>query len=298
MPACRRSTAAWLDSRRRFFQFLHAAFALGTGAVPATPRPLMLYAQHWVDADLAQRFVEDFPDAQFVHTIRDPITAIDSWFDRQTQLYLGEAGGRPEHAPYLNPAASAVLSFLAWDHPHRGLEARSRAVRFEDMHLAPDALMRRLAAWLKIADDPCLRQSTWLGKPYVVEVGGVPWCGPNPANAARRSRNLTAADRLVLFALLNENFRTWSYPSPRFLRPVWVRLALLAVLCWVPLGLEIKNARLVLERQARPALRERRFAYACGALLFPLRRRARIMAGLALDTLLRVTRRRLPLERL
>jgi hypothetical protein len=283
--------------RRQFFQFVHAAFAVACGRAPANAAPLMLYAQHWRDQSLARRFVEDFPQGKFVHTIRDPITSIDSWFDRTTDLHLAEDGGHPElSAQYLNPAASAILSFLEWDRPHTGFAATSRAVRFEDMHLAPEALMRRLANWLGIEFAPILLQSTWNNRPYVVKSGGVSWCGPNPANARRRSRNFNGADRLLMFALLHENFSRWNYDSPRAMRWLPVRLATIALLWVVPTSLEQRNARLVWQRQAVPAWRLGRRRFACGAAPFLVLRRLRMMTGVAVEFMARLAGRRRVLE--
>jgi hypothetical protein len=257
----------------------------------------MLYAQHWRDQALARRFVQDFPQGKFVHTIRDPITSIDSWFERQTSLYLAEDGGHPElSARYLNPAASAILSFLEWDRPHAGLAAASRAVRFEDMHLQPEALMRKLADWLGIDFAPILLQSTWNTRPYVVESGGVAWCGANPANVKRRSRNLSGADRLLTFALLHENFSRWGYHTPLAMRWLPVRLATIASLWVVPTSLELRNAQLILQRQVLPAWRLGRWRFACGAAPFFVARRLRIMAGVALELLGRLSGRRDVLE--
>lgn len=108
-----------------------------------------------------------------------------------------------------------MLGFLIWDRPHRGMESRTRAIRFEDMHLAPEVMMRGLADWIGIPYHPCLLESTWNGAPYVIEIRGVSWCGPNPVNVKHRWKNLNPADRLLIFALLHDNFVAWNYPSPR-----------------------------------------------------------------------------------
>jgi len=273
---------AWLDERRRFFQFLHVAYALALGRRPATSRPLMIYAQHWVSDELAARFVEDFPAGRFIHTIRDPISSFDSWFDRNLDMQKYGAGPRLELASrYLSPAVETVKHLLTWDRAHREMAARTRAIRFEDMHVAQEATMRQLADWLGIGYRPSLLQSTWNGTPYVVEIRGVPSCGPNPANALRRSKNLNPADRLLVFALLHDNFIAWNYPIPEALRRRWVRLCAIALVWLVPMRMELATARLVLRRQALPALRSGRVGFAVGAPLFLLTRRLRMMLLIA-----------------
>jgi hypothetical protein len=278
--------AAWLNERRRFFQFLHVAYAVAIGRRPGTSRPLMVYAQHWVNEERAACFVEDFPNAQFIHTIRDPISSFDSWFDRVLDMQMYGAGKRPELASqYLSPAIDTVKHLLTWDRAHRGMESRTRAVRFEDMHVAPEATMRRLAEWLGIGYRPSLLQSTWNGTPYVVEIRGVASCGPNPANALRRSKNLDAADRLTIFALMHENFIAWNYPSPKLLRRRWMRLCVIALFWLIPMRMELATARWVLERQALPALRNGRVGFALRAPLYVLERRLRMMWLIAAQAL-------------
>ena len=137
-----------LQARRRFFQFLHVAYAGALGRPAVNPRPLMISAQHWVNDELAQALVEDFPDARFLHTIRDPISALDSWLERH---FIWQFRDNPDlTSGYRYPAFDALRELLSWDAGHRGLEKRTRAIRFEDMHLAPERTMRRLAEWLGV----------------------------------------------------------------------------------------------------------------------------------------------------
>ncbi len=288
---------AWLDSSQCFFQLMHVAYALGTGRPPTNPQPLMLYAQHWPNEVLAAKLLADFPTARFVHAVRDPITAVDSWFDRQIELYLKSMDGHPElAASYLNPAAACLLTIIDWSHPQRGLAAISRAIRFEDMHLDPDGLMRQLEQWLGIAAKPGALSSTWNGQPYVVQAGGKSWVGPNPANTRRRWRNLNVFDRALLFALLHENFIAWKYPSPWLMR-IWpLRLLVVVLLGWLPMKLEAANAGLVYRLQMKPAWKRGRYGFALRAPLFILGRRLRIGLGVAREAALRLLGRRRVLQ--
>jgi len=267
--------AGELNARPRFFQFLHVAYA-GALAKPAdNPRPLMISAQHWINESLAQAFVADFPDARFLHTIRDPISAFDSWLERHfiwqfkdnTDLFSG----------YRYPVFDAVRDLLAWDSGHRGMEARTRAVRFEDMHLTPAETMRRLAEWLGVPYHPSMIESTLNGNPYVVEGSGQSWIGSNPQSARRRSKNLNALDRLLVFALLHRNFMAWKYPSPGVLRSVWLRASVIAIGCLIPSKMEIVNVRNILRLQALPALRAGRYGFALRAPIVLLVRRLRMI---------------------
>jgi hypothetical protein len=274
--------AEWLNARMRFVQFLYVAYAVAAGRRPGTPRPLIVYGQHYTDEELARAFVADFRDGRFIHTIRDPISAIDSWFDRKMV-------GEYPPGQYPSPAVETMRDLLTWDRPHRGMEARTRAIRFEDLHLAPEATMRRLADWLGIPYNPCLIESTYNGAPFVFESGGVTMLGANPANARRRSRNQNAADRWLMFALLHENFRAWGYDCPRVLRYAWLRLCVIAGLLLIPMKMEIITAHMLVTQQALPALRTGRIRHGLGAFVFFLERRLRMMLLIASEARARLT---------
>ena len=262
-------------ARRRFFQFLHVAYAGALDRPAVNPRPLMLTAQHWINPELAQAFVDDFPNARFLHTIRDPISAIDSWLERHFTWQFGKDADLS--SGYRYPAFDALRDLLSWDAGHRGLEERTRAIRFEDMHLAPERTIRRLADWLGVPFRPCLLDSTLNGRPYVVEAGGRSWVGANPTNARRRSKNLDALDRLTVFSVLHRNFVGWGYPYPRFLRHRLTRAAVVFVGMLIPTKMEWVNIRNILRLQAAAAFRKRRYAHALLAPCVLLARRLRMM---------------------
>lgn len=284
----------WLNSSFRFVQFIHVAYDLAIARRRTTRQPLLICSQHWMNQELAEHFLRDFPAAQFIHTIRDPITCIDSWFSWKMQKAALDSkdASYSVTADYCDNAVATMLDLLSWDRPHRGMGARTRTIRFEDMHLAPEAVMRRLAAWLAIPYLPCLLDSTWNGNPYVVNVRGVPCCGPRVSNAERRFENLAPIDRLLVFALFDTNFVEWRYPAPSPMHRRWIQLCVLVLIMIVPLKIEIKNARMILASQALPSLRNHRVGFAAGAMLFLLQRRLRMMLLIAKESTLRLSRRR------
>ena len=289
-------TAAWLGTRQRFFQFLHTAYAVANAQRPEGTRPVMVYAQHWFNERLARQFLEDFPCARFIHTVRDPISGLNSWFERHMSWQFVENPTLTSR--YVFPAYDTLASLLASDSAHRGAEERSWAVRFEDMHLALEATMRRVADWLPVAFRPSLLQSTLNGNPYVFEGSGGTWNGPNAANARRRSQNLHACDRWLVFALLHPNFKAWNYPSPKIFERRWVRLCAIAFLCCIPTKMELRNARELLRQQALPALRAGRIGYALGGPLHLIARRMRMICLIVLQAIGRETSKRRPIRML
>jgi hypothetical protein len=287
---------AWLNSRRRFIQFLHVAYGVATGLRPAISTPLIIYCQHWPKEEYARCFIGDFPDGRFIHTIRDPISTIDSWYERQIELQTFILEQRPHlighylgriSSHYLDPSGQTIRSLLRADRAHPGLEAVTRAVRFEDLHLTPEATMRRVADWLGIPYRPCLVESTFNGTPYLHRSGNTTWIGANPRNAQRRSRNLSAADRWLLFALLHENFMSWNYASPKILDRRWVRFGVIATLLPLPMKMEFLNIKLIFQRQLLPGIKRRRILYVCGAPLYVLLRRLVMMVFIASQARLR-----------
>lgn len=263
------------ESRAGFFRFLHVAYALAQDRQAGHPRPMIIFAQHWWNELLAARFREDFPGAKFLHTVRDPISAVDAWLEMHFKWQLGGSGPVSRGYPY--PVFDAYRDLLSWDLPHPGMSSNSRAVRFEDMHTEPDSLMCRVAHWLCIAEPGARITSTLNGRPYVVVIDAQRIVGSNPARAVRRSRNLGAFDRLLIFALLYRNFVDWRYPVPAVLRSPWLRALILLAGSMIPSRLEATNAAALLRRQCLPALKSGRIGYAGGTPFVILIRRGRIM---------------------
>jgi hypothetical protein len=229
-----------------------------------------------------------------MHSIRDPISALDSWLERH---FIWQFKDNPNlNHKYVSPALDAYLNLLSWDRSHRDSDAQSCAIRFEDLHLCPEATMRNLAKWLEVPYRSSMLESTLNGRPYVVTGGGVSWVGANPSNAARRSKYLNRFDQLVIFALLQRNFSAWRYPTPAPLKSIWVRLALIIAAAVAPTKMEVTNAKYNASLQAAPAVRARRLLFASMLPLVVLKRRLRFAWLFALQAVIRQFGRRRPLR--
>lgn len=227
----------FLESRRAFFQLLHIAYCVALGRRPVSARPLIVYAQAMANDQLARYLVEDFPQARFIHTVRDPITNVGRLFEHDLQ-------------PHGFLAAMYVIARLSfWDKPHTGMASRTGAIRFEDLHLHLEETMRAVAAWLGLPYRSSLLDSTFNGRQYVwiTRTGTESWSGARPAKAVRDSRNLFFTDRCMLFAVLYEDFVAWNYPCPRIFRHALVRAFTCLLLLAVPMKIEIITARMVLK---------------------------------------------------
>jgi hypothetical protein len=239
------SQAEFLESRRVFFQLLHIVYCVALGRIPASSRPLIVYAQHERNQTVAEYLVEDFPQARFIHTVRDPISNCGRLFEYSFKIRGAKA------------AADAIASLATKDAPHLNMESRTLAVRFEDMHLRLQETMSGVADWLGLPYRPSLVESTFSGRPWLVTQGTTTWSGPRPAQAARDCRNVSFTDRGLLFAVLYEDFAAWNYPCPRIMKHTLVRILTCILLVIIPMRTEVVAAGRVLKSlNARDASRE------------------------------------------
>jgi hypothetical protein len=255
--------AQYLLSRRAFFQFLHVAYSLALARQPASPHPLMVYAQHNWEATLAAQFVQDFPQARFIHTVRDPITALDRSFERfftEDELFRLEFQQnanfkRTITAFVTTGAVVSIHTLIKKDQAHPGMESRTRGIRFEDLHNNTAVTLTRLMEWLDLRYQSSLLESTFNGRPYIVKREGKVWSGPRSEQTLRSRRNLSFIDQILVFAVLNEDFVAWNYPHPKAFRHALVRILAYLAVFLMPLKIEIIVARAVVKSKVLPSLR-------------------------------------------
>jgi hypothetical protein len=286
----------FLESRRAFFLFVHIAYNLALGRRPANSHPLIVYAQHAWDDELATQLVEDFPQAKFVHTIRDPISSCDGVFHHHL-----------EHAEkHIVLPYSALYLLVNKDRPHLGMESRTRTIRFEDLHSDTAYTMRDLSDWLGLTYQATLLDSTFNGIPWVVTRDGKAWSGRRLEQVQRHSGHLSRKDRALLFAVLYENFADWDYPYPKIFGHPIVRCIAVVSLFLFPMKMEFIAARAVFKRRILPAARHGNVSAAIKSVLGIGFCRLKIMWLLGSvffrrcaygTTLLQVDHKRLPAER-
>lgn len=252
----------FLESRRAFFIFVHIAYNLALGRRPASSHPLMVYAQHEWDNLVAGNLVEDFPEAKFVHTIRDPISSCDGVFHYLFGTLVERFPRTYTQAPY-----SALRCLINKDRPHLGMESRTRTIRFEDLHCDTADTMRDLSDWLGLAYQVTLLDSTFNGIPWVVTRDGKAWSGQRLEQVQRHSWDLSRKDRGLLFAVLYENFADWNYPCPTIFGNPIVRCIVFVSLFLVPMKMEIIAARGVFKRWILPSVRHGNMSAAIKSLL-------------------------------
>lgn len=274
--------AEFLATSRTFFQLLHLAYALALGFRPGSPHPVILYSLHHVRHDLAARLTADFPQAGFLHMVRDPISCFNSTF----MFHLRFAAAAPDAPARRFPLAgdlSAISALMRKSHANGGMAERTRAVRFEDVHLHTEATLRRVARWLGLPYRESLVASTIHGIPWVFTRGTLTWSGARPEQAKRQAPNLGRADRALVFALFREEFAAWGYEAPALYGRNWVRRLVLAALWLVPRRTARHNARAALDLQILPAVRRKALVRAARLLALLARNHVTLMQRAAAE---------------
>ena len=210
----------------------------------------MVFDQHWWNDVLARHFLEDFPQARFLHTVRDPISNYDRTFEHFAK----------------NNEYKVIRYLTKADHPHLGMESRTRAIRFEDLHTNTAEIISRLAEWLGLPYQASLLKSTFNGTPWVVERVGVTWSGSRPEQALRFSRNVSFTDKIILFAMFYENFVAWNYSCPKIFRNGLVRGLACLLVFLIPMKTEAIDACAIVKAHVLPSLRHGDFRLAFESL--------------------------------
>ena len=130
---------------RAFVQYLHAAYAVAIGKSFDASRAIMITAQHYVNDELAGRLAADFPGAKFIHTVRDPISSVDSWFDRRVEMArYALMRDKTLVVSRFDCAVATLMDLLAWDCGHAKFASDTRAVHLKTSTSRPN---RRCESW-------------------------------------------------------------------------------------------------------------------------------------------------------
>lgn len=288
-------SSEFLESRKTFFRFVHVAYSLALGRRPVTPEPMIIHAQHGWDRTLAERLLEDFPQVCFVHSVRDPISNIDRCFEWDLRWKSFYFSSSPRFC-FSSIPLQILRGFLASDHPHPGMESRTIAIRFEDLHCDTVKTVNRLAGWLGLPFRDSLSSSTFNGKPYVVQREGIVWSGPRPEQAQRHAQNISLLDRAFIFSLFYDNFAGWNYSCARPFGSPLVRRFTGALLLLVPMKMEFVAAWRVIKLQVLPSVRSGHFRLAMMRAVRIVYYRLAVMSFIATECFRRVRTKKIILR--
>lgn len=160
-------------TRRRLFEVGHLAYALARGQTLSQDNVHILFPIHGETRAVAAAFLEDFPEAKFIHTLREPVANIastiqhlrannldaskDSLFAAIAMLFDGQAARRGR-------------SFTLFaDRPYFDWLINEDRVRFlplERLHAEPRAVLSTISRWLGLQWTPVLEVSTWDGRKW------------------------------------------------------------------------------------------------------------------------------------
>jgi hypothetical protein len=159
----------------------------------------------------AAEILKWFPDARFIHLMRDPrdnfaalAAGVDSYYSR-----MGEDHNRTL-ASLLNRVRTG---FRMAQHNRAALgEDRYLTVRFEDITAAPEASMRRVADFLGIAFEDSMLTPTMLGRPSGGNAfDGVATFDVNRRNVDRWRERISPQDAQVIEFHLAEEMAAFGY---------------------------------------------------------------------------------------
>jgi len=143
------------------FVFVLAQAAPGNGKT----RQIYFVDKRPLDNELcALRLKEDFPNAKFIHMLRDPRTRYASAKQRRIQQRLGARYCRRLNGVDFASGHSEIslASFLLAEENQKRLGPDYLLVRYEELTADPEAVMRSAARFLSIEWDPILLRPTRL----------------------------------------------------------------------------------------------------------------------------------------
>jgi hypothetical protein len=214
---------AALPAHARRKHFIAGVFLAYHAARPQ-PRPLadavwILYPIHSLQHTYAQQMREDFAKFHIIHTVREPLRNLGS------MMRLAASKSDWWMFDGLQRGLAQILNdyqMFAEIHRVNGYrpyfptdEVPAAAIKLEDLHAYPKALMAALARWLEINWDDCLLQSTfngmqWWNRPESKRVSGFDKEIPSHSY----SEFVSARDRFILTPLLRRQYRAWGYEKP------------------------------------------------------------------------------------
>lgn len=218
-------------TRKLFFQAVHYAYQ--QVLVPDfvfTGNTGIVFPLHEPGEGKYRRLLEeDFPRTQYITIVREPVTAVESWYN---------------HDKHTGLTGSLVL-LLAGAPVSEPARQRTTVVRLEDLNQDHERVTRAICAWLEIG---------WCDSLLAPTFCGLEWRWRQPG---KKKVQLSTGDRFRLKFLLSAHRHQWHYCNYK-VNPT-ARQAVFFLTMFVPLWIEISAAlhmrRYCIEKYSR----QRRF---------------------------------------
>jgi len=205
------------SERKRFFLAVYFAYAKALGREVAPQ--YIVFPIHANPKRQAQYLREDFPDALFLYTVRNPLTTVNSMIKHVRNYHYKGRWWR------LN-AAECVLAGLFNDFTIQSgrytcfgespyfedMYYSCAGIRLEDLHERPRLVMESICGWANIPWNDCLLRSTYDGKTWWNRLESPRSAGTDKELAEKKVTSLTDSDIRRLSELGANKFRRWSYP--------------------------------------------------------------------------------------
>jgi len=241
--------------RDAFYCAIHIAYALALGRKLPRKDLVLIAPIHSTNSEMAHWFMEGFPDALYLFTIRHPATNFAAGV-RHMVNYLFHERFNVIHSAFtqlfLNRAPQIGGHEVFGDRPYREeMRHQCRAVRLEDLHTYPEQVMRAVAEWIGIGWRDELLKSTldgkiwWNTRPRRSKVpdanrGSPSISGFDPHLPWRElNTKLTRIDRFRLNVIADRKNRAFGYEKREFSPLVrLLRFLVVMVLILLPFQLE------------------------------------------------------------
>ncbi|MEO7467649.1 MAG: phosphocholine cytidylyltransferase family protein [Sphingobium limneticum] len=157
-------------TRRQLFVSAHLAYALARSQRIEAGELTILYPIHGSPRAVAAAVLEDFPEAKFLHTIREPVANLASSIQHYRKNMLDER---------IDPLEATIVALFDERTSSTGSVStqysirpyfswliasdQCRALKLEDVHCQAASTLARLARWVAITEHDVLFLSTWDG---------------------------------------------------------------------------------------------------------------------------------------
>lgn len=247
-------------TRSWFFKAVHLCYQTClTPDFVADEKTVIVYPLHQSGPWRGSRALEeDFPAAQFITAVREPVQSLNSWFRQNRSIgYHGlEAmlnGGFPVSSKS---------------------RQRCSVLKIEELNSDPQGCTKMICRRLNLEWQETMLQSTFCGLTWWGDSSS-PVTGFAPAAASRSGadQGLTSTDQLRLKILMFRQLRQWKY-APDMHCPLLVYyLVALSLLFW-PFSLEVEGAlslrRQSLERPRQSLSSVLKYLFALSGLKIPV----------------------------
>ncbi|MDH3972680.1 MAG: sulfotransferase [Deltaproteobacteria bacterium] len=218
-------------SRKSFFIAIYFSYAKALGRKIDEP-VVLVFPIHNLPRLHAKYLIEDFPNAKFVHMIREPIQLIVSSFKHVTQNYLPANPAECAYSQMLNdyikqwgwPNKRFVYGYKPYFNEH---ERFSKAVKLEDIHTNPEIVLKTICEWLDIPWHKCLLTSTFNGKKWWNRPG-CPRISGFGLQAIKKKTDdvISEFDKYRLYGLMSKKYKIWGYQYPELCSNIFFQMAL------------------------------------------------------------------------